>query len=133
MANAIYPDWKEQVMQGTASASLGGTVKITMVTSAYIYSAAHTFRSSLSGEVGTAQTLANKTFTDGVFDNTVDPTWTSVAGGSTVNAFVIYIDNGSAATDRLVAYIDTDQTGLPFDTNGGDVTYTIDAAGIFTL
>ena len=108
-------------------------MKITMVTSAYTYSAAHTFRSSLSGEVGTAQTLANKTFTDGVFDNTVDPVWTSVAGGSTVNAFVIYIDNGSAATDRLVAYIDTGQTGLPFATNGGDVTYTIDAAGIFTL
>jgi len=53
--------------------------------------------------------------------------------GNTVEALVIYVDTGSAATSPLVAYIDTSVTGLPVTPNGGDITVTWNASGIFAL
>lgn len=132
MANAIYPLWKAAIMQASANSSLGGTVKVALVdTGAYTYSSAHEFLSSLTGRVGTDQTLASKTFTNGTFD-AANVTFTAVTGNS-VEALVIYIDTGVAGTSRLVAYLDTGYTGLPVTPNGGDITVTWDAAGIFTL
>ena len=135
MANAIYPKWKEAVMQASANSSLGGTVKAALVdTGTYTYSASHEFLSSLSGRVGTDQTLGSKTFVNGVFKNGATSTWTAVSG-ATVEAIVIYIDTGVAGTSRLVAYIDTGQSGLPVTPNGGDITMTWDSGtnGIFAL
>jgi hypothetical protein len=132
MANAIYPKWKEAVMQASANSALTGTVKAALVdTASYTYSAAHEFLSSLTGVVGTAQTLASKTFTNGVFD-AADVTYTAVTG-ATVEAIVIYIDTGVAGTSRLVAYLDTGYTNLPVTPNGGNITVTWDAAGIVTV
>ena len=132
MANAIYPKWKESVIQAAANSSLGGTVKAVLVdTGSYTYSSAHQFLSSLSGTVGTAATLGSKTFTNGTFD-AADVTYTAVSGSS-AEAIVIYIDTGVAATSQLVAYIDTGYTNLPVTPNGGDITITWAAGGIFTI
>lgn len=129
MANAVYPKYKEAVIQGAANSSLSGTVKVALVdTGAYTYSATHEFLSSLTGVVGTAQTLGSKTFTNGVFD-AADSTFTSVTGNS-VEALVIYIDTGTAGTSRLVAFIDTGVTGLPVTPNGGNIGITWNASGI---
>lgn len=131
MANAIYPKWKEAVMQASANSSLGGTVKAVLVdTGTYTYSAAHEFQTSLSGTVGTAQTLATKTYTNGTFDAD-NITFPSVSG-ATAEAIVIYIDTGSSATSRLVAYLDTGYTGLPVTPNSGDINVTW-GTGIITL
>ena len=46
---------------------------------------------------------------------------------------VIYIDTGVAGTSRLVAYIDTGVTNLPVTPNGGDITITWNASGIFAI
>jgi hypothetical protein len=133
MANAIYPLYKQSLLDGDSDTDVDdGTVKVALVdTGTYSYSAAHQFLSSLSGVVGTAQTIANTTVAAGVFDGD-NVTYTAVSG-ATVEALVIYIDTGNPATSRLVAYIDTGQTGLPVTPNGGDITVTWDAAGIFTL
>lgn len=133
MANALYPKWKEQLLQFTTNNNLSsGTVKVALVdTGTYTYSAAHQFQSSLTGVVGTAQTLGSKTFTNGTFD-AADSTFTAVTGAS-VEALVIYIDTGSSATSPLVAYIDTGVTNLPVTPNGGDIGITWNASGIFTL
>ena len=132
MANALYPKWKEAIVQASSNSSLGGTVKVALVdTGTYTYSSAHEFQSSLSGVVGTAQTLGTKTYTNGVFD-AADVTFTAVSGSS-VEALVIYIDTGSSATSRLVAYIDTGVTGLPVTPNGGDIGITWSGSGIFAL
>jgi hypothetical protein len=107
-------------------------VKVALVdTGTYTYSAAHDFLADLSGVVGTAQTIANTTVTNGLF-NGDDVTFTAAAG-NTVEALVIYIDTGNSATSRLVAYMDTGVTGLPLTPNGGDVTITWNASGIFQL
>lgn len=133
MANAIYPLYKQSLLAGDTNISLsGGTVKVALVdTGVYTYSAAHQFLTSLTGVVGTAQTIGTKTVTNGVFDG-ADVTYTAVTG-STVEALVIYIDTGTAGTSRLVAYIDTSVTGLPVTPNGGDITITWNASGIFAL
>lgn len=133
MANAIYPLYKQALLGGDTDISVDeGTVKVSLIdTGTYTYSAAHDFYNDLSGEVGTAQTIANTTVAAGVFDGD-NVTFTAVSG-ATVEALVIWIDTGNVATSRLVAYIDTGQTGLPVTPNGGDITITWDAAGIFTL
>lgn len=134
MANALYPLWKEQLLQFTANNNLStGTVKVALIdTGTYTYSAAHQYWSSASaGSVGTPQTLGTKTYTNGVFD-AADATFTAVTGNS-VEALIIYIDTGTPSTSPLVAYIDTGVTGLPVTPNGGDISVAWNASGIFAL
>jgi hypothetical protein len=133
MANAIYPKYKEAVLQSAANSNMSsGTVKVALVdTGTYTYSSAHEFYSSVSGVIGTPQTLASKTFTNGVFD-AADITYTAVSG-ATVEAFIIYIDTGVAGTSRLIAFIDTGFTGLPVTPNSGDIAVAWNASGIFAL
>jgi hypothetical protein len=133
MANAIYPKYKEALLDGLGHIDVNdGTVKVALVdTGTYTYSGAHEFLTSLSGVVGTAQTIGATTVTNGVFDGD-NVTYTAVSG-ATVEALVIYIDTGTAGTSRLVAYIDTGVTGLPVTPNGGDITITWSGSGIFAL
>jgi hypothetical protein len=133
MANAIYPKYKEALLDASSNSDLNdGTVKAALVdTGTYTYNAAHDFLDDLSGVVGTAQTIANTTVTSGLFDGD-NVTYTAVTG-NTAEAIVIYIDTGVAGTSRLVAYIDTSVTGLPVTPNGGDITITWNASGIFQL
>jgi hypothetical protein len=133
MANAIYPKYKEAVIQSSSNSSLTGTVKAALVdTGTYTYNSSHEFLSSLSGVVGTAQTIgATKSYTNGVFDGG-DVTFTAVSG-ATAEAIVLYIDTGVAGTSRLVAYIDTGVSGLPVTPNGGDISITWNASGIIAI
>lgn len=138
MANAIYPLYKEALITAAANSALNGSgttgVFVALVdTGTYTYSAADQFYSSLSGIVGTDQEIgATKTYTNGVFDGG-NVTFTAVSG-ATVEALVVYVKNAGANTTwRLVAYIDTSVTGLPVTPNGGDITITWNASGIFAL
>lgn len=135
MANAIYPKYKEAIIGGGTNIDLlGGTVKVALVdTGVYTYSATHQFLTDLTGRVGTDQTIpATKTVTNGLFKTTGTNTFTGVSGAS-VEALVLYIDTGTPATSRLVAFIDTGVTGLPVTPNSGDITITWNASGIFQL
>lgn len=141
MANALYPKYKEKLLNpgtlgttsGTAVDLADDTIKIALVdTGTYTYSSAHEFYSSVSASVvGTPQTLASKTVTNGVFD-AADVTFTAVSGVS-VEALVIYKDTGTNSTSSLVAFIDVVASGLPVTPNGGDITVTFNASGIFAL
>lgn len=133
MANAIYPKYKEAILQSAANSSLAaGVVKVALVdTATYTYSAAHEFQTSLTGVIGTPATLASKTMVNGAFDS-ADPTMTAVSG-ATGEALVIFIDTGSTATSRLVAFLDTGFTGLPVTPSGSDITIAVNASGWFTL
>jgi hypothetical protein len=134
MANSLYPKWKENLLQGVAGSSLTGTVKVALVDAGtYTYSAAHQYYSSVSGVAGTPQALTTNTFTAGLFDSATNPTFSAVASGATIEALIIYIDTGSAAASQLVAYIDTGVTNFPVTPNGGDISITWNASGIFQL
>lgn len=133
MANAIYPKYKEALLDGNANIDIDdGTVKVALVdTGTYTYSSAHDFYDDVTGVVGTPQTIANTTVASGLFDGD-NVTFTAVSGAS-VEALIIYVDTGVSSTSTLVAYIDTGVTGLPVTPNGGDITITWNASGIFQL
>jgi len=133
MANSLYDKWKEQLLQFTANNNLSAdTVKVALVTAGYTYTSSDQFYSSVSASVvGTPQILGTKTFTNGVFD-AADVNFTAVTGSQVVS-LVVYVDTGSAATSPLVAFIDTSVTNLPVTPNGGDITITWNASGIFAL
>ena len=134
MANALYPLWKQEVIKGTANTSLTGSLKVALVdTGTYTYSAAHQFYSSVTGVAGTPATLGTKTYVNGVLD-AADSTFTAVSNGSvTCEALIIYIDTGVAGTSPLVAFMDTGITNMPVTPNGGDISVTWNASGIFAL
>ena len=78
------------------------------------------------------QVLSNKTITDGVFDNTADITFTSVAidGAKDVDAIVHYLATGTISTDTLLCFHDGFTAVTP---NGGDIVIQYHASGIFSL
>ena len=137
MANAVYPKYKEALLNASANSALTGSgttgLYVALVdTGTYTYSSSHEFYSSLSGVVGTDQEITTPTLTNGVIDGG-DVTFTAVSGNS-VEALVIYRKNAGANTTwRLVAYIDTGQTGLPVTPNGGNIAITWNASGILSL
>jgi hypothetical protein len=139
VANAIYPKWKQALLQATANSALNGS-GTTGVYAALIdtgvtgYNSAHEFFSSLaSALVGTeAEIGATKTYTDGVFDG-ADVNF-GATSGNTAEAVVIFVKNAGANTTwRLVAFLDTGITNLPVTPNGGSISISFDATGIFGL
>lgn len=131
--NVIYPKWKEALLQGGANSSLTGTVNAYLVdTGAYTYSAAHQFLTDLPApaRIGSAVTLASKTFVNGVFD-AADIEFPAVSG-VTVEALILAISTGVESTSRLVLYVDT-ATGLPFAPSGVAQPVVWNVSGIFAL
>jgi hypothetical protein len=138
MANAVYPKYKQSLLDADANVSLNETTDddapyaALVDTGTYTYNAAHQFYSDLSGIVGTPVKLATPTITGGLFD--ADNVTFSAVTGNTAEALVIYRKNSGANTTwRLVCYVDTGVTGLPFTPNGGDAEVTWNASGIFQL
>ena len=130
MASALYPKFKEALLGGSINLS-SDTIKCILVDAAdYTYNASHQFYSSVPGaaRVGTAQALASKSITNGVFD-AADVTFTAVTGDPT-EAVVIYKEGGTDASSPLIAYIEGSVTP-----NGGDITVQWDngASKIFAL
>lgn len=140
MANAVYPIWKSAILQASANSALTSTnVRVAFVdTATYTYNAAHDFYNDLTGVYPNTRAggvaLASKTYTNGTFD-AADATFSAFSNGSvSVEGIVIYIDDGAAdASSRLVLFLDTSITGMPFTPSGADVTIAWNASGIFTL
>jgi len=141
MANSLYPIFKTSLGTAAANVSLNvndatdGPFVALLDTGVYTFNVAHDFFNDLSGIVGTDQRIINPTFgtvSQGTFDGD-NVTFTAVSGNS-VEALGFYRHNAGANTTwRLFLYLDTGQTGLPVTPNGGNITITWDAAGIFTL
>lgn len=129
MASALYPKYLESELSAGINLT-SDTIKCCLVdTGTYTYSAAHQFRSSLTGVAGgTHATLGSKTVALGVFD-AADTTMTAVTAGASVEAAVLYKDTGNVNTDNLIAYIEF----ASFTPNGGDLLLTWSVSGIFTL
>ncbi len=139
MANAVYPLYKEALLSASASVSLNvdtstdGPFVALSDTGVTAYSAAHDFYDDVDqATVGTPQVIDNPTVTAGTLDG-ADVTFTSVSGAQ-CEALIIYRHNSGADTTwRLVVFLDTSQTGLPVTPNGGNISVTWNASGIFTI
>lgn len=135
MANAIYPAYRQALLDASSNVDLNdGDVRCILVdTNDYTYSSAHDFLDDVpsGARVATSGALANTTVTNGTFDAD-DVTFSSVTGDQS-EALIFYIHTGVESTSRLVAYMDTGVTGLPVTPNGGNISLSFNASGIFTI
>lgn len=140
MANAVYPEYKEFLLGASANVSLnvndatdGPFTMLYDVGAGGAYDGADSFYSDVAaGIIGTAQRNITPTVANGTFDSD-NVTFTAVSGAS-VEALIIYRHNSGANTTwKVVLYLDTSVTGLPVTPNGGDITVTWNASGIFTI
>ena len=99
----------------------------------YTFSAADQDINDVTTYLGTTdQMLSNKTIVAGVFDNTADLTFASVAidVAKVVDVLVHYYDTTVATTSPLICYHDA---FTPVTPNGGNITVAYNASGIFAL
>ena len=142
MANAIYPLWKQALMQeapSNKSLDQGGFdpdngvyCALVNIEGGYTYSAAHQYYSEVTNVVGTTQLLGNPTVAGRIFgaDAVV---YTNVTGAK-IGALVLYRQNtGLSDTWRLVLYEDTGIIGVPLIPSGGNLIVSWNVQGIFGL
>lgn len=137
MANAIYDKYKEALLSDSSNISaVGGAFKVSLINSDLTsFGSTDEFYSDLNSDSGVVATvtLANVTATSGVIDAD-DVTFESVANTTPESeALLFWIDTGTAATDRLVAWLDTNIDGFPITPDGSNVDITWSSSGIFKL
>jgi hypothetical protein len=134
VANAFFALGREKFLNGSIDWT-NDSIKIVLVDEGTDtpVPATDEFLSDITAgaRIATSGNLGTKTSTGGTAD-AADVTFTAVTGNS-VESFVLYKDTGTPSTSPLIAYFDTVSAGLPVTPNGGDITITFDAAGIFTL
>lgn len=134
MANAMYDPGREGFLDGSIDWDTDD-VRAMLVLSSYTFSAAHKFISDLGAvDNGRSAALSGKTVTNGVADAT-DTSLTATAATAS-KALVVFKHTGADATARLIAYIDTPTSGLPFTPAAGqtvNVTWDNGANKIFKL
>lgn len=136
MANALYDKGREGFLDGSIDWDTDD-IRVMLVKSGYTFSAAHDFVDDITGgsnDNGRSAALGSKTVTSGVAD-AADTSITATAA-TACNALVIFKHTGSDATARLIAYIDTPASGLPFTPSASQVvsiTWDNGANKIFKL
>lgn len=134
MANALFDPGREGFLDGSINWSTGD-VRTMLVLSTYAFSAAHKFLSDLGVvDNGRSVTLAGKTVTGGVAN--ASNTAITATAASASKALVVFQHTGVDATARVIAYIDTPASGLPFTPAASqvvNVTWDTGANKIFKL
>lgn len=133
-AGNLYPRTLLAGMTGTSINVLTSDIKAVCVDAAD-YTADLTNDDFLAditgaGRVATSANLANKTFTGVAFD--ADDFDIAGVSGDTFEEVIFYIDTAVESTSRLL-YRKTTGAGLPFSPNAGQISFTINASGVFSL
>jgi hypothetical protein len=146
MANAVYPNYKEALLNATANVKLNGTPSsaapfVMISTAAFTFSAANTFASSVTNLIHASlqpngMEITGPTIVGGLFAsppaNVV--TFATVPAGTAGNVLSIYVNNaGTLSASRLVLFEDTGVGNFPVTPNGGNITITWNAGGIMQL
>lgn len=119
MANTLYDFGREGILDRTID--ITGDVRAMLVRSTYTLSQSHKFVADLGAvDNGRTAALASKTYSAGVFD-AADTSLTATAAVAS-GALVLFQHTGSDATARLIAFIDTPASGLPFTPSAGQTT-----------
>ena len=133
MSNALYTKGKQKLLDGNINLETDTIKAVLIDTGAYTPNlATHEFLSDVPGgaRLGTPQTLANKTFTGGVFDAD-DVSFNGLTAVS-CEAVLLYKDTGVAGTSPLLGLWDTG-AGLPVTPSGGITVIAWNASGIFSI
>jgi len=131
MANQLYKEIKEDFLNGTINL-LSVNLRVALVKSGYTLDIDnHQYLSDVGSEniAATSDVLENITITDGVLDaeneTIVD------YGSSGFDYLIIYESTGTAATSRLIAYIDS-ANGLPVSSTTDTISITIQWSDLVT-
>ena len=122
MANALYDNGRKSFLAGELDWDADVIKTLLVDTALYAVDLAnHDFLDDIpvGARVSTGPALTGKTTVAGVAD-AADTTHPAVSG-ATIEAVVIYEEEATEGTSRLIAYIDS-ATGLPVTPNGGDIT-----------
>jgi hypothetical protein len=135
MSNVLFDPGREGHLDGSIVES-SGDIRVMLVKTAYTFSAAHKFLSDITAgnDNGRSAALGSKTITNGVFD-AADTTLVATAAVA-CNALVVFQHTGVDATARVIAYIDTPTSGLPFTPSAGqtvNITFDNGANRIYKL
>ena len=141
-ANVLYPSGSQNMLSGNIriAAPQGGAASasyVSLLTNGYSYVGNEEFYDTIDGNVAagaTPQQLTNITCLTGTLEAD-DVTFSSVDTGQTIQHVVIYQDGVASTNDYLIAHYGNDAAGNPINitTNGGSITITWNATGIFAL
>ncbi len=116
MANALFSKGREGILDGTID--MTGDVRVMLVKDTYTFDDTDEDLADIgSVDNGRSAALASKTYTGGVFD-AADSTLTATDPDAS-DALIIFQHTGTDSTARLIAYIDTPASGLPFTPAAG--------------
>ena len=134
MSNALFNPGREGFLDGSIDWDTGDQ-RVMLVRSIYSFVASHKFLVDLgSVDNGRSVALTGKGVTDGI----ANAANTSLVATAAVacNALVIFQHTGSDATARIIAYLDTPTSGLPFTPAAGqtvNINWDTGANKIFKL
>lgn len=140
--NQLYPQGKKHLLQKNINVTdTSGTdqLKMALMSTSYTGQVSDEFFNAISGnQVGSSVALASTAISvsaGGVVSvDANDVTFSSVAAGSTVGKVVIYVAGATPGSDDyLLVYFDSDGSAINISTNGGDITVSFNASGIFKL
>lgn len=134
MANALYDPGREGFLDGSIDWDTDD-IRTMLVLSTYTFSGAHKFITDLGAvDNGRTAALSSKTVTSGVAD--AGDTSLTATAASACKALVVFKHTGADATARLICYIDTPTSGLPFTPSASqtvNITWDNGANKIFKL
>lgn len=134
MANALYDPGREGFLDGSIDWDTDD-IRTMLVLSTYTFSAAHKFITDLGAvDNGRTAALGSKTVTSGVAD--AGDTSLTATAASACKALIVFKHTGADATARLICYIDTPTSGLPFTPSASqtvNITWDNGANKIFKL
>lgn len=134
MANALYDPGREGFLDGSIDWDTDD-IRTMLVLSTYTFSGAHKFITDLGAvDNGRTAALGSKTVTSGVAD--AGDTSLTATAASACKALVVFKHTGADATARLICYIDTPTSGLPFTPSASqtvNITWDNGANKIFKL
>jgi hypothetical protein len=117
MANVLFNPGREGFLDGSLDWDTDD-VRAMLVRSTYTFDASDKFVADLgSVDNGRSAALGTKTVADGVAD-AADTSLTATAAVAS-NAIVVFQHTGADATARLICYIDSPTSGLPFTPSAG--------------
>lgn len=134
MANALFNPGREGFLDGSLDWDTDD-IRAMLVLSSYTFDATDRFVSDLGAvDNGRSAALSGKSVTDGVAD-AADTSLVATAATAS-ESIVLFKHTGVDATARLIAYIDTPTSGLPFTPAAGqtvNITWDNGANKIFKL
>lgn len=137
MANKVYPKFKKATISGGANINfLTGNVRFVLIdTDTYTYSDSHEFLSDIASgaRISISGLLTSKAVSDAADIQSGNARFDAVVSAADVEAVAMFIDTGTAATSRLIFFMDTGISGLPVTPDGASYNLLAPADGWCTL